>query len=100
MLKTNGKEKEKGGLVSRIGIAHGPVVAGRIGGNARQAFTVYGEAVNLAARFQEHAKTINETLVVDESVFENCADKGRFKPLGSLHLRGMGRPVAAFTCKL
>ncbi len=42
-------------LLTRIGIATGPVIAGVIGGERRMGFDLWGDTVNTAARMASHA---------------------------------------------
>ena len=78
----------------RIGLSYGPVVAGRIGSSSRQAFTVYGEAVNIAARLQDHGKVVGATLVVDQhfEAMDNCG----WRALGDVELKGISAPVRSY----
>jgi adenylate cyclase len=75
-------------LILRIAIHLGDVVA--------MDDDIYGDAVNVAARLQEHAKPGG--IVLSETVHELL--RGRFEPparnLGYLHLRNFERPVRAY----
>ncbi|MEN0041535.1 MAG: adenylate/guanylate cyclase domain-containing protein, partial [Pseudomonadota bacterium] len=78
----------------RIGLAYGPVVSGRIGSSSRQAFTVYGEAVNIAARLQDHGKSAGASFLVDRNFTQ--IDLTDWRALGEVELRGIGTPVEAY----
>ncbi len=52
----------------RIGIAAGPIAAGSVGSDQRQAFTVYGDTVNRAARLEALAKELDVQILADETV--------------------------------
>ncbi|MEO1089301.1 MAG: adenylate/guanylate cyclase domain-containing protein [Pseudomonadota bacterium] len=47
----------------RVGIATGPVAAGAVGGRDRQAYTVYGDTVNVAQRLEAHNKVVGTSLL-------------------------------------
>lgn len=77
-----------------IGIANGEVVASKTGSAAHSAYTVTGEAVNLAARLVDQAKT-GETLV-SASVWSALGSRARGEPRGALTLEGFAAPVPAW----
>jgi class 3 adenylate cyclase/tetratricopeptide (TPR) repeat protein len=88
-------------LKVHIGIATGQVIASGLGSSAHSAYTVIGDAVNLAARLMEHA-TSEETLA-SISVWEAAASAAiaaglAAQPLGAVSFRGIAQPVE--TCRI
>ncbi len=88
-------------LKVHIGIATGEVIASGLGSSAHSAYTVIGDAVNLAARLMEHAES-DETLA-SASVWEAAAGAATAaglgaQPLGAVTYRGIARPVE--TCRI
>jgi class 3 adenylate cyclase/tetratricopeptide (TPR) repeat protein len=87
-------------LKVHIGIATGEVIASGLGSAAHSAYTVIGDAVNLAARLMERAGS-GETLA-SVSVWD-AAGAGTLsglaaEPLGAVTYRGIARPVE--TCRI
>ena len=84
----------RSGFGIRIGIASGPIVLGIIGSSTRQAFTVYGDTVNLASRLEGLAKQEGETILMDEATTNNLGPDQVSSELGARTIRGIQRPVA------
>lgn len=74
-----------------IGVAAGEVVASSLGSRHHQAYTVTGNAVNLAARLQDKAKS-GETLI-DDGVRSAVAAVARATLVGDVEVKGLERPV-------
>jgi len=88
-------EREHGvRLALRIGVNTGEVVAGMLGGDVQQAYTVVGDAVNTAQRFESVAP-LNEILV-SESTRRIAMHSFEFETLPPVMLKGKTAPVAAF----
>lgn len=72
-------EAEKLPLDIRIGLHRGPVVIGDFGGTGRIAYTVMGETVNSASRFEQARVDINDNalgaLRLSEAVFKDLRDQ-------------------------
>lgn len=81
----------------RIGVATGPVAAGTVGGATSQTYTVYGDTVNLAQRWERLNKELGTASLICGATFEvarsACADA---VAVGSVQIRGRESPVAVF----
>lgn len=60
-------------LAVRIGVATGAVAAGVVGGEARQAFTIYGDVVNRAQRLEQACKGTGERIRLSEETLSRLA---------------------------
>ncbi len=78
-------------LAVHVGIASGEVVAAGLGSDRHSAYTVLGDAVNLAARLVELAQP-GQTLIADE-VRRAVAQSGEFALFGEVTPRGLDRPL-------
>jgi adenylate cyclase len=63
-------------LAVAVAITHGDVVHGVIGHDARLEFTVIGDAVNLAAKLEKHAKIENARVIATREAFERSVTQG------------------------
>jgi len=83
-------------LSVRIGINSGTVVAGSVGPADRMAFTVLGDAVNLAARLEGLNKEYGTRLMVGPETARAAAGHFAFTRLGTVSVRGRAEPVELF----
>lgn len=80
-------------LATHIGLAVGEVVAGPTGSDAHRAYTVTGDAVNLAARLADRAGP--GEIWAAEAVRRAARGGFAFTEIGELALDGIDRPVRA-----
>jgi adenylate cyclase len=64
-----------------IAITHGDVVHGVIGHDDRLEFTVIGDAVNLAAKLEKHAKVEQARVIATRAAHERAQAQGRDYPI-------------------
>lgn len=83
-------------LSVRIGVATGDVMAGNVGGGGRQSYTVYGDAVNVAARLEELNKEFGTSVLFTEST-AGLAPDSRCQRIGETTVRGIHDPIALYT---
>lgn len=81
-------------LEMRIGINTGVVLAGPIGSRRKRAFTVMGDAVNVAARL-EHAAPVGGILI-GEATRSYLGNAFRLRLRRSVRIRGKDVPVRSF----
>ena len=96
--KIKDKDYEGQSLKCRIGINTGPLVAGAIGAKDRLNYTVYGDAVNIAARLEQLNKEYGTELLVTEETAKKISDI-EFEKIGTVPIRGRNKPVNVYTIK-
>jgi adenylate cyclase len=77
-----------------IGIDAGYATLGRIGFEGRYDYGVLGPVTNLASRLSTHAATAQ--ILIGQRLFAAVEDAVDATPVGSLELKGFGRPIAAY----
>jgi class 3 adenylate cyclase len=79
-----------------IGVNAGEVVSGNIGSvsQARLDFTVIGDVVNMAARFQDSAA--ENQIVISEAIYERIKSSFACERIGSVTLKNMTKPVVLY----
>ncbi len=77
-----------------IGLASGVMVAGCIGAENRNDYTVVGERVNLAARLCSMAKA--GEVLVDDNTRDRMGPAFPSEPMAPLTLKGFAQPMPAF----
>ena len=84
-------------LSVRMGVNTGLLAAGSIGGGGRQAYTVYGDTVNLAARLEALNKDYGTQLLISEATAQAAASTFAFREIGMLPVRGKADRVRVYT---
>jgi len=75
-------------LRARVGIATGEVIAGSVGSGSQLAYTVHGDAVNLAARLEQMNKETGTTILIAENTFEAVKESHNAEHMGEIPIRG------------
>lgn len=75
-------------LEVKIGINCGTVVAGNLGSDERLAYSIVGDAVNIAKKIESRGRMGGNTILVSEAVIRQTADLVVSRPLPKVHLEG------------
>ncbi|MEM9781204.1 MAG: adenylate/guanylate cyclase domain-containing protein [Pseudomonadota bacterium] len=83
-------------LSLRIGIATGRVAAGTVGGDGRQAYTLYGDTVNLAQRLEAMNKDLGTRLAVSAATWAAADRPADLVLQGARQARGRREAEAVY----
>ena len=79
-----------------VGIATGNLVAGYTGTQQRATYTCIGDTVNVAARLEQHTKSVARTILVDATTRAELGADFAIESLGAVELRGKSAAVEVF----
>jgi class 3 adenylate cyclase len=80
----------------RIGLAAGPMVVGNMGSRTRNDYTMMGDTVNLAARFESGQKFYGTDVMINDLIYEQVKDLVESRLLDKIQVMGKELPVAAY----
>jgi len=83
-----------------IGIATGTMIAGYTGTRQRAFYTCVGDTVNLAARIEDHTKTVSRPILIDQYTFEGLPEGIQAGSLGQVLFKGKHQSVQIFSVGL
>jgi adenylate cyclase len=82
-------------LALRVGVNSGRVIAGDIGSPRHKAYTVIGDAVNVASRL-ETSVALPGQIVIGQATYEQAREHYVCEPLGEIQLRGKRQTIWAY----
>ena len=80
----------------RMGLTAGPMVVGNMGSSTRTDYTMMGDTVNLAARFESGQKIYGTGIMVNGAIYEAVEDAVEARKLDLIQVVGKEEPVAAY----
>lgn len=84
-------------LYSGYGIDKGIVIEGNMGSEIKMDYTIIGDAVNTAARLEDHTRVVEKSIVLSELVKTSCTKKWDFIRLGQFYLKGQREHTAVYS---
>ncbi|MDR2199993.1 MAG: adenylate/guanylate cyclase domain-containing protein [Deltaproteobacteria bacterium] len=91
-LESLGRER----LKALMGLNTGPVVAGNIGGKKHMAYTVMGDAVNLASRLVSANKLYGTTIIASGETAKAASGAVKFRRLDKVRVLGRSRSIEIY----
>jgi class 3 adenylate cyclase len=82
------------GVSSGIGINRGKVLSANLGNKKRAEFTILGDTVNTAQRFESIAK--NGEIIIGKTIKDLIDDEIKTEPLGKVFLKGKSDPIEIY----
>ena len=82
---------------TRTGVHSGVALVGNFGGQRRFNYTAYGQTVVIAARLEAANKEFDSTVLLSEATVGRLRDATGLVPVGTLSLKGVEKPIAAYT---
>ena len=80
----------------RMGLNSGAVSAGNMGSQKRMSYTVMGDAVNQAARFEPANKEYGTSILIGQSTFELAKNHIEVRLIDKLVVKGKTVPIAIY----
>ena len=77
-----------------IGVSAGEVVAGTVGTEDRMEYTVIGDSVNLAARLESNAKSMQ--ILISGRTYRDVKEHVQARPLGEVKVKGKEEAVEIY----
>ncbi|HOO44617.1 MAG TPA: adenylate/guanylate cyclase domain-containing protein [Deltaproteobacteria bacterium] len=94
LIQFNQEKKLAIPLNIHIGINTGEVVAGMIGSDRKQDFTVMGDTVNLASRLEDASR--EGQILVSPATYQATKAGFEYRPLAPITLKGKAEPVSVY----
>ncbi len=95
-LRKEWREKGMKELFMRIGLNTGPAVVGNMGSSFRMDYTMMGDTVNLAARFEGANKQYGSSILIGQTTYEEAKDAIEARELDLINVVGKEVPVPVY----
>jgi len=79
-----------------VGINTGPAVLGSIGGSGYREYTVIGDSVNVAFRFETESKSLGKDVVVGPESYKYLPPQHWSRSLQSITVKGKSEPISVW----